>query len=64
MPEQRRPASGALAMAIERRDWERVSLYLLIGVALAARAVPQATLDDLLDALTGDEGGDRAPRQG
>lgn len=41
----------ALAKAIERRDWEVAALYLVLGVARAARRLPQGTADDLLMAL-------------
>lgn len=47
----------ALALAIERGEWERVSLYLLLGVAQAARAAPAAAIDDLITLLSG-EGAD------
>jgi hypothetical protein len=62
-PRERRarsPKATALALAIERGEWERVSLYLLLGVAQAARAAPPGAIDDVI-ALLADEdaGGDR-----
>jgi hypothetical protein len=43
-----------LAAAIERNEWERVSLYLLLGVARALRSAPPGEIDDLI-ALLADE---------
>jgi hypothetical protein len=42
---------AALASAIERRDWDAAALYLVLGVARAARWLPQGTANDLLAAL-------------
>jgi hypothetical protein len=47
-----------LAVAVERRDWHSVALYLLLGVADAASALPPESLVALLDLLDGEE----APR--
>jgi hypothetical protein len=44
-----------LAIAVERRDWHSVALYLLLGVSQAASALPQESLVALLDLLDGDE---------
>ncbi len=61
-PQRRSPSvrPSALALAIERGEWERIALYLLLGVAQAARAAPAAAIDDLI-ALLADEdaNGDR-----
>jgi hypothetical protein len=46
---------GALALAIERSDWERASLLLLIAVARVARDTPQGDIDDVLAFLSGGE---------
>lgn len=42
-----------LAVAVERRDWRSVALYLLLGVSDAAAALPQESLAALLDLLGG-----------
>ena len=42
---------GALAIAIERREWERVALLLLVAVARVAEAAPPGTIDELLSLL-------------
>ena len=52
---QRARKSGALAEAIARREWERVALYVLLGVALSSRDAPETALDDVLDVLAGRE---------
>jgi hypothetical protein len=39
----------AVAAAVRRRDWERVALYLLLGVSRAAQKLPPETLTELLD---------------
>ncbi len=41
----------AIGVAVERRDWTLVSLYLLLGVSAAAAALPPESLDALLDVL-------------
>jgi len=46
---------GALALAIERGDWERVGLSLLLGLALALRDAPPETIDNLLELLSQEE---------
>jgi hypothetical protein len=52
---RKRPSSGrTLAGAIERNEWERVSLYLLLGVARALRSAPPGEIEDLI-ALLADE---------
>lgn len=48
---------SGLAIAIERRQWEIVALYLLAGVAAATEKLPPDSLNGLLDVLT--EGGRR-----
>ncbi len=42
----------AVAAAVRRRDWERVALYLLLGVSRAAQKLPPETLTELLDLLS------------
>jgi hypothetical protein len=44
----------ALAMAIQRNDWERAALLLLLGVSMAARSIGEGDIDDLLAALDGE----------
>jgi hypothetical protein len=43
-----------LAVAVERREWRVVSLYLLLGVAEAASQLPAESLAELLDLLGGE----------
>lgn len=52
---QAQSMNGALALAIERSDWERASLLLLIAVARVARNTPPGTIDDVLSFLSGGE---------
>ncbi len=47
--DQRPP--GALAVAIERKEWTLAALCLLLGVADAASRLPPETLDALLELL-------------
>ncbi len=44
-----------LAAAVERSQWQIVSLYLLLGVSDVAAQLPPETLASLLDLLGGDE---------
>lgn len=48
----------ALERAIQRNDWERVALALLVALAAAARVAPPGRIDELLDALSGEEPAD------
>jgi hypothetical protein len=41
-----------LARAIKRKDWDLAALYALLSFAHALRQSPDATLEDLLAALT------------
>jgi len=59
---RRRPQPPALTLAIERNDWERASLLLLIALAEAVRRAPAATIDDLLAALDADGSDDTRGR--
>ena len=43
----RTPPQDAMARAIERREWERLSLHLLLSAALVTR-LPAAAIDDVL----------------
>ncbi len=43
-----------LAMAIERKQWQLVSILLLVGVTEAASRLPPETLAELLDLLGGE----------
>jgi hypothetical protein len=43
--------TSALAIAIERKNWELVALALLLGVAEAAALLPAETLEELLSLL-------------
>ena len=44
----------AFEAAIERKQWELVSLYLMLGVTEAASKLPPESLSALLDLLTGE----------
>ena len=44
----------AIGVAIERRRWEVVALYLLLGVSAAAAKLPPESLDALLELLAGE----------
>lgn len=46
---------SAFAIAIERKQWSLVSLYLLLGVSAAAAKLPPETLLALVDLLGGAE---------
>ncbi len=43
----------AMAVAIERKEWALVSLYLLLGVTAAAEKLPVESLSALLEILEG-----------
>jgi hypothetical protein len=51
-----------LAVAVERRQWQAVALYLLLGVADAASQLPPESLAALLDLLGGEEQATEAPQ--
>jgi hypothetical protein len=51
---------SALALAIERKEWELAALYLLLGVSRAAAKLPPDAVYGLLEALSS-EGGERSP---
>jgi len=46
---------SGLQRAIERRHWDLVWWYLLVGVAEAASKLPADSLHDLVELLAGDE---------
>ena len=50
-----------LAVAVERREWQLVSLYLLLGVSEAAALLPAESLAALLDLLGGEDARPEAP---
>jgi len=55
----------SLAVAIEKREWRLVSLYLLLGVNEAASLLPPETLSELVDLLGGERDlPARRPRRG
>jgi hypothetical protein len=54
----------ALAIAVERREWRVVALYLLLGVSRAASRLPPETLTELLDLLGGEESAPEASHAG
>ncbi len=41
----------ALAVAIQRGEWERIMLHVLVVVAETLRSDPKVTIDDLLSLL-------------
>ena len=45
-----------LAVAVERRAWTLIALYLLLGVAEAASRLPPEAVEGLLEALEGPPG--------
>jgi hypothetical protein len=57
---QRRVPRGdsALAIAIERSQWELAALLLLDALASTARRLPPATIDDVLALLSRSEEAD------
>jgi len=55
---------STLAVAIERKQWELVSLCLLVGVVEAAAALPPDAVEGLLEVLAGLEGEAARPRGG
>jgi hypothetical protein len=46
-------AMSALALAIERKQWEVAALYLLLGVSQAAAKLPPDAVYGLLEVLSG-----------
>jgi hypothetical protein len=55
---------STLAVAIERKEWELVSLCLLVGVVEAAAALPPDAVEVLLEVLAGLDGeGGRSERE-
>lgn len=51
-----------LAQAVERKQWNLVSLMLLLGVSEVAAKLPPESLAALLDIVGGDAGGGRHGR--
>jgi len=54
---------SALALAIERKEWELAALYLLLGVSRAAAKLPPDAVHGLLAVLSA-EGGEGLPSPG
>jgi hypothetical protein len=50
-------AMPALALAIERKEWELTALYLLLGVSRAAAKLPPDAIYGLLEVLSAEGGG-------
>ena len=50
--------AASLALAVDRKEWTLVALYLLLGVADAASRLPPDTFDSLLELLEEMPGGD------
>ena len=58
-------AMSALALAIERKQWELTALYLLLGVSRAAAKLPPDAIYGLLEVLSAEsEHGSPPPRRG
>ena len=57
-------AVTGFAVAVERRQWSVVALYLLLGVSEAAQKLPPQTLIALVDLLSGDEDEREGARDG
>lgn len=53
---------SALAVAIQRKQWELASLCLLVGILEAAAALPPEAVEGLLEVLAGLEGDEARPR--
>jgi hypothetical protein len=53
-PRRRSAGDASMVRALRRGEFERVALYLTLAAMQAARAAPQATIDDVLALL--DEG--------
>ncbi len=53
-----------LSIAVERQEWQSVALYLLLGVADAASALPPESLEALLDLLGGTQKTERNGDEG
>lgn len=51
--------SRSVAASIRRKEWERVALLLLIGIAEASRKAPPGTIDDVLAMLSLEGDGER-----
>jgi hypothetical protein len=51
---------SALALAIERKEWELAALYLLLGISQAAAKLPPDAIYGLLEVLSA-EGGEGLP---
>lgn len=51
---ERSRGPSALALAIERDDWERASLLVLLAFSATVRRMPPGTIDDLLALLSTD----------
>jgi hypothetical protein len=47
---------SALALAIERKEWEAAALYLLLGVSQAAAKLPPDAIYGLLEVLSAESG--------
>ncbi len=50
---------GALRTAVREQRWELAALYLLVGAAEMAMAIPEEALPGLLEALEGEANGEQ-----
>ncbi len=53
--EPRLQPEGALALSLQRREWERAALCLLVATAMVVRRMPQDGIDELIALLAGEE---------
>jgi hypothetical protein len=54
----------AFEIAVERRQWQVVALYLLLGISEAASKLPPESLTALIDLLGGESGDEPARGRG
>ena len=54
----------AFQIAVERRQWPLVSLYLLLGITGAANRLPAQALSELIDLLGGETEANRGGSSG
>lgn len=53
-------SAGAFAALLDRRDFERAALCLLVAAARALREAPPESIDELLSLLAGEDARDEA----
>jgi hypothetical protein len=63
-PEEANAWQSLLDRAIEREDWELAALYIVEGALTMIRALPEASIDEMLEMLDAEEGEGRHRRRG